>query len=41
LANILCFHELAEKKLVTFDAENNEFVVNIKNKEYEFKPKGK
>ena len=41
LANILCFHDLAEKKLVTFDGNNNEFVVNIKNKEYKFKPKGK
>ena len=33
LANILCFHDLAEKKLVTFDAENNEFVVKIKKKD--------
>ena len=41
LANILCFHDLAEKKLVTFDANNNEFLVKIQNKEYKFKPKGK
>ena len=31
LANILCFHDQAEKKLVTFDEVNNEFVVKIKN----------
>jgi len=37
----ILFHDLAEKKLVTFDEENNEFVVKIKNNEYKFKPKDK
>ena len=29
LANILCFHDLAEQKLVRFDENKNIFIVNI------------
>ena len=32
LANILCFHDLAEKKLVTFDAENMSSWLKLKIK---------
>ena len=41
LANILCFHDLAEQKLVRFDENKNMFIVNINEKEYKFIPKGK
>ena len=41
VANILCFHDLAIKKLVRYDDENNKFIVSMNGKEYEFIPKGK
>ena len=41
LPNILCFHDLAEQKLVRFDENKNMFIVNINEKEYKFIPKRK
>ena len=41
MANILCFHDLASKELISFDKERNLFKVKLFGKDCNFVPKGK
>ena len=41
IANILCFYDLASKKMITYDDLRNEFVITAGEIKAYFKPKGK
>ena len=41
MANILCFHDLASKELISFDKTRNVFKVKLFGKDCNFVPKGK
>ena len=41
IANILCFHDLAQKNMISFDKKNNTFIVKIFGRDCSFIPKEK